>query len=114
LELATAGLCLIQPVCRSYELTLPNKLFEYAAAGVPVLASNMPVLAGVVRREGLGEVVDHSDPRGIAAALQRLVEPLRWSAAAQQSRAFALRNDWASESQLLARSYRRALSKEGP
>ncbi len=28
---ASFGLMLIQPVCRSYELTLPNKLFEYAA-----------------------------------------------------------------------------------
>src|SRR4029077_33144 len=68
---AMAGLCLIQPVCRSYELTLPNKLFEYAAAGVPVLASDMPVIAAVVRGNGLGEVVPHDDAAGIAAGPAR-------------------------------------------
>ena len=61
---AAAGLCLIQPICRSYELSLPNKLFEYAAAGVPVLASDAPVIAAVVRAHGLGQVVATDRPTG--------------------------------------------------
>ena len=48
------GLCLIQPICRSYELTLPNKLFEYACAGLPILASDLPVIAGSRARLGRG------------------------------------------------------------
>jgi glycosyltransferase involved in cell wall biosynthesis len=108
---ATAGLCLIQPVCRSYELTLPNKLFEYAAAGVPVLASDLPVIAAVVRRDGLGEVTPHDDPRAIAAGLERLVEHGRWSEAALCARAFALANDWEGESRALAQVYSRALAR---
>lgn len=105
LEGASAGLCLIQPVCRSYELTLPNKLFEYAAAGVPVLASDLPVLAGIVRGDSLGEVVPPSDPRGIAAGLERLMEPRRRSETARHIRAFARANDWRSESRTLAALY---------
>jgi glycosyltransferase involved in cell wall biosynthesis len=111
LDGATAGLCLIQPVCRSYELTLPNKLFEYAAAGVPVLASDLPVIATVVRAEQLGEVVAHDDPRGIAAGLQRLAEPARWSEAARRSHTFARVNGWQGESRVLARAYARALAR---
>ena len=42
---------LIEPVCRSYELTLPNKLFEYAAAGLPMLSSDLPVIGALVRGE---------------------------------------------------------------
>ncbi|HEY7830567.1 MAG TPA: glycosyltransferase [Solirubrobacteraceae bacterium] len=106
---AMAGLCLIQPVCRSYELTLPNKLFEYAAAGVPVLASDLPVIAAVVRGNGLGEVVPPNDPPGIAAALQRLREPRRWSDAARSSHTFAQANDWRGESEALAAIYTKAL-----
>ncbi len=108
---AAAGLCLIQPVCRSYELTLPNKLFEYAAAGVPVLASDLPVIAAVVRRDGLGEVVPRDDPRGIATGLERLVEPERRSEAARCARTFALANDWEGESRVLAQVYTRALAR---
>jgi glycosyltransferase involved in cell wall biosynthesis len=102
---ATAGLCLIQPICRSYELTLPNKLFEYAAAGVPVLASELPVIAAVVRAENLGEVVPCDDPHGIAAGLERLAEPSRRNHAAHHSRMFARANDWGRESRALAALY---------
>jgi glycosyltransferase involved in cell wall biosynthesis len=102
---AVAGLCLIQPICRSYELCLPNKLFEYAAAGVPILASDVPVIAAVVRGEGIGEVVPSQDPEAIAGALRRLREHGRWSAAVDRARAFARTNDWAGEAQTLAEVY---------
>jgi glycogen synthase len=95
-------------VCRSYELTLPNKLFEYAAAGVPVLASDLPVLAAVVRGNGLGEVVAPEDTAAIAAALERLREPGRWGEAARCSRTFAHTNDWRREAGALAEIYRQA------
>ena len=36
------GLCLIQPTCLSYKLTLPNKAFEYAQAGLPFFFTDMP------------------------------------------------------------------------
>jgi glycosyltransferase involved in cell wall biosynthesis len=102
---AAAGLCLIQPVCRSYELTLPNKLFEYAAAGVPMLVSDLPVMAAVVRRQGLGEVVPPTDAAAIAQGLRRLLEPGRWSDAARHARAFARTNDWDGEARVLANVY---------
>ena len=72
---ADMGLMLIQPICRSYELTLPNKLFEYAAAGLPILASDLPVIGPLVRDEGLGEVVAAADLEQIALAMRRLAEP---------------------------------------
>jgi glycosyltransferase involved in cell wall biosynthesis len=106
---AAAGLCLIQPVCRSYELTLPNKLFEYAAAGVPVLASELPVIARIVHEWGIGEVVAPADPRAIAAGLTRLCAPAAWSAAAARSRAFAAAHTWRQEAEGLAAVYMRAV-----
>jgi glycosyltransferase involved in cell wall biosynthesis len=106
---AAAGLCLIQPICRSYELCLPNKLFEYAAAGVPILASDMPVIAAVVRDAGLGEVAPTRDPRVIAASLQRLLAADGWRLTSERARAFADAHDWASEASMLAGVYGRAL-----
>ena len=105
---ASAGLCLIQPICRSYELSLPNKLFEYAAAGVPVLASDLPVIGEVVHREGFGTLAPAADPRGIAASLERLLEPDRWRLAAERARAFAETHSWNGEANTLARLYRQA------
>jgi len=105
---AAAGLCLIQPICRSYELSLPNKLFEYAAAGVPVLASDVPVIAAVVRGEGLGEVVPAGGPRAVATSLERLLAPDGWRLAALRSREFADAQSWSVEASTLAGSYGRS------
>jgi glycosyltransferase involved in cell wall biosynthesis len=116
LKVATAGLCLFQPMCRSYELGLPNKLFEYAAAGVPMLASDLPVMGTIVREERLGEVVPPNDPGGIAAGLRRLCEPGRWdsSETEQRVRAFAQANNWDGEAQVLAGVYTGVLALDAP
>jgi glycosyltransferase involved in cell wall biosynthesis len=107
---AAAGLCLIQPICRSYELSLPNKLFEYAAAGVPVLASDAPVIAQVVRAHGLGQVVATDRPSAIAGSLERLLVPEGWRLASERASAFAAGNDWRGEADALARVYGRVVS----
>jgi glycosyltransferase involved in cell wall biosynthesis len=104
---AAAGLCLIQPICRSYELSLPNKLFEYAAAGVPVLASDAPVIAAVVRTHGLGQVVATDQPRAIATSVERLLAPESWRLASERARAFASGNGWPGEAGELAGVYGR-------
>jgi glycosyltransferase involved in cell wall biosynthesis/ubiquinone/menaquinone biosynthesis C-methylase UbiE len=102
---AGAGLMLIEPVGRSYELTLPNKLFEYAAAGAPILASDMPVLAGVVSAEGLGEVVPVDDVAQVAGAMQLLAEPAVNARVRERVRAFAARETWEREQAVLADVY---------
>jgi len=108
---ASAGLCLIQPICRSYDLCLPNKLFEYAAAGVPVLASDLPVIGALVRREGLGALTPPADPHAIAASLEHLLEPDGWQLAAQRARTFADTNSWAGEARTLTDVYIRARAR---
>jgi glycosyltransferase involved in cell wall biosynthesis len=72
---ADVGLALIEPACLSYRMTLPNKLYEYVAAGLPILASEIPVLAGEVREHGLGRVADPAEPAAVAAALRELLAP---------------------------------------
>ncbi len=52
---ADFGLCLIQNVSLSDYYCLPNKLFEYCFAGVPVLASDFPDIRSVVDEYGIGE-----------------------------------------------------------
>jgi glycosyltransferase involved in cell wall biosynthesis len=102
---ADVGLMLIQPVCLSYELTLPNKLFEYAAAGVPIVASDLQVSGAIVRDERLGTVVPPDDPRRVAEAIARLSEPEVNAEARERVRAFAARETWEQERRSLERVY---------
>jgi glycosyltransferase involved in cell wall biosynthesis len=102
---AALGLMLIEPVCRSYELTLPNKLFEYAAAGLPILASDLPVIGAAVRGDGLGELVAVDDVEAIAAGMRRLAEPASNAATRERIRAFAARETWERERAVLERVY---------
>jgi len=53
---ADVGLCLIENVSLSDYYSLPNKLFEYAFAGLPILTSDFPDLSKLVHRYNLGKV----------------------------------------------------------
>ncbi len=64
----------IQPTTLNHRLTTPNKLFEAIAAGVPVVASDLPGMAPIVRSTGCGVVVDPTDPAAIAAALRDILD----------------------------------------
>jgi glycosyltransferase involved in cell wall biosynthesis len=55
---ADFGLCLIQNVSLSDYYCLPNKLFEYCFAGVPVLASDLPDVRAVLEEFNIGECCD--------------------------------------------------------
>jgi glycosyltransferase involved in cell wall biosynthesis len=55
---ADFGLCLIENVSLSDYYCLPNKLFEYAFAGIPVVASEFPEITRVVSKYGLGYCVE--------------------------------------------------------
>lgn len=57
---ADFGLCLIENVSLSDFFCLPNKLFEYAFANLPVLASDFPDLSRVVNEFGLGICIEPS------------------------------------------------------
>lgn len=57
---ANYGLCLIENISLSDFYCLPNKLFEYTFAGLPILASDFPDIKGLVQKYQLGRICDGS------------------------------------------------------
>ena len=102
---AEMGLCLIQPICLSNELSLPNKLFEYTAAGLPVVASDLPVLGALIREHGIGEAVPPDDVEAIARAMRDLAEPQRNAEVRERVRSFAEQVTWKRERRILESVY---------
>jgi glycosyltransferase involved in cell wall biosynthesis len=70
---ADLGVSPIVPSCLNYRYSLPNKLFQYMAAGIPVVASDFPQVRDVLEGSGAGVVADTTKPAAIAAAIERVL-----------------------------------------
>lgn len=100
---AWCGVSLLRDTCLNHTYSLPNKLFESVAVGVPMIVSSNPEIAAFAAEHGIGEVCDPDDPADIAAAIQRL-EPRR-DAAAEAARVAGDRFRWENEEATLLALY---------
>ena len=55
--------------------TVPHKLFQYMAMGLPVVVSDCAPLARIVTETGAGRVFESQDSHGLACALAALADP---------------------------------------
>jgi len=67
------GISLVLPIDQTHILAMPRKLFEYLAAGLPVVAADMPTLRDVIISSACGVLVDPSSPKSIANGILQLV-----------------------------------------
>lgn len=72
LKESVAGLVTLHPVI-NYLDSLPVKMFEYMATGLPVIASNFPLWKQIIEGNQCGLCVDPLDPQAIAEAIDYLV-----------------------------------------
>lgn len=70
---ADLGLSLIESISLSYYYALPNKLFEYIAAGVPVLATNLPQMKLVIEEYKVGKAINMDSVETLANELTELL-----------------------------------------
>lgn len=104
---AHLGLCLIENVSLSYYFSTPNKLFQYIAAEVPILASNFPEQAKVVLENKIGEVVDPADVQQIAQKISLMLRPGKQSLYRRHLKGLAQKKyNWRQEAEKLLESYR--------
>lgn len=57
----------------SIHMCLPNKLFEYLMAGVPVLASRLPAVEDIIQTYQVGRVVEDIRPEAVAQAIDAML-----------------------------------------
>jgi glycosyltransferase involved in cell wall biosynthesis len=63
---ADLGLSIEEDLGLNYRFALPNKLFDYIQAQVPVLITNLPEMVAIVNQYRIGEITDSLEPRYLA------------------------------------------------
>jgi glycosyltransferase involved in cell wall biosynthesis len=102
-----AGLVVLKPT-PAYLESAPVKMFEYMAAGIPVIASDFPKFREIVEGAKCGLLVQPDDPVGIAGAIEFvLTHPEEAEEMGKRGQeAVVSKYNWASEERKLLHLYR--------
>lgn len=65
-RLADLGISLEEDLGLNYRFALPNKLFDYIQAGVPVLVSNLPEMRHIVEHYQIGAIAENHQRKELA------------------------------------------------
>jgi glycosyltransferase involved in cell wall biosynthesis len=111
---SVAGLVTLHPVI-NYLDALPIKMFEYMAAGIPVIASDFKLWRTIVEESSCGICVDPMDPAAIADAIDFLVRNSDVACRMGRSgrEAVKTRFNWTNEEAKLIRFYEQRLQESG-
>lgn len=74
---ADVGLVMLEDIGLSYHFALPNRIGDFVAAGVPMVVSDLPEMAAVVRKFGVGEVIEECKGVQGSARAKALAEAVK-------------------------------------
>lgn len=98
----------VNPLLRypNSEVALPNKIFEYLQARLPIVTTGLPAIEELVVPLGIGETFPPGDPAGFAAAAGRVLgNRSRYAAAFDRHPELAQAYSWEAQEQTLHRVY---------
>ncbi|MEW6468982.1 MAG: glycosyltransferase [Bacteroidota bacterium] len=107
-RLADVGLSIDKDTNSNYRYSLPNKLFDYIHAGVPVLASPLEEIKKVFSEFEVGLMITGHDPRHIAERLMTMLHDeagqKRWR---ENCKRAAMKYNWENEERNLINLFSR-------
>jgi glycosyltransferase involved in cell wall biosynthesis len=105
---ATIGIAPIENTCLNHTYDLPNKLFEYIQANLPVIATDLPEMRRLISEFGVGEIFPEGDATALASVIKRMLDcPQLLARYRKASRKAAAVLNWQVEESRLIQVYDR-------
>lgn len=105
-QLAELGFTLDKDTNLNYRFSLPNKLFDYIQAGVPIVASHLTEIERIITDYNIGTFIENHDPETIASTIQKALNDEKILSLWKNNLIFAGQNlCWENEEEVLLKIY---------
>ena len=108
---ATVGIISVEPVTLSYRYCMPNKLFELAFAGVPILSNELDEIKEFLAELGIGETTDFELTHQLPHAIYRMaMSPTKYVASPEAIERLEQAYSWPAQTAKLRLIYERVMA----
>lgn len=98
---ADLGVTIDKDTNLNYHFSLPNKVFDYLHAGIPILASRLPEIENIVKTYNVGTFIENHDPKHIAERIHEFLSSAEYLNSKANTKFAADENNWKTEKQKL-------------
>jgi glycosyltransferase involved in cell wall biosynthesis len=98
---ADIGVSIDKDTNLNYHYSLPNKIFDYIQAGLPVLASPLPEIKNIISRYNIGAFIENHDPKHLAERLNCMLNSNEFTTWKENTKKAAAENNWENEKKVL-------------
>jgi glycosyltransferase involved in cell wall biosynthesis len=98
---ADLGVTIDKDTNMNYHFSLPNKVFDYIHAGIPILASKLPEIKTIIDKYNIGIFIDTHKPDHIAKQISDFINSSKYSIYKNNTKQAANDNNWNTEKQKL-------------
>lgn len=106
---ADIGISIIENTCLSYYYCMPNKLYEYAMVGLPVIVSDMKEMADAVKSYDFGSVLKDLSVESLNATID-FISSQDLADISENAYSFASSNSWEHQESIMIEAYQRMLN----
>jgi glycosyltransferase involved in cell wall biosynthesis len=103
---ADLGIALEAPVGKSFEYSLPNKVFDYIHASLPFISLGTPEVKKIIDQDEIGVIIPNNQPETIAREIEKLLNDTELYQRVQHNQQRVRQNyTWENEEKVLREIY---------